>query len=357
MGTESQREEYSFPSEDRGIIVAEYIAMFRAVLQYQMLRTDLKPQGWREMYHTTLEQYPQIFAYRGLFDYAFGCVQAANNDLESLWRRRVGPRTEPEAGENVNLEKTDGSFARILFRDIFEFYPTGNPQAIKGLITLRFMVDDTDFQSLLKKYPDTKDSRAFNLRDKRFRFSNLVLNKEDGPKHDLYDIHHELEHGINAILASSRQDSVLDDERLNIPQTIADKIKRRESKAFSMEQSGKDELLARFTLVEFIHPEIPIHEVFDWCDRHCKALIYILTDKIQIYFPKFAQQARNEEEQKRYVKSVEAGNRAFIELFKVYTEGGYVYELAARMSINVLEQFPLADWPVVVRLIKRRQIP
>ena len=165
---------------------------------------------------------------------------------------------------------------------------------------------------------------------------------------------HELEHAKNFLLAKGRRHFF---DRLwwfNQPP----QIQRLKDLEFynrePLQAMGKNELLAYSTWMEAVNytPLISDHartQVFKECSQ---IIMDALRNPNEVYYRNNSHQS-SPDQKKRYLDNVERGTSALTELFSHYLEMGFGNR-ALRLTINVLELFPLQYWSAVVRFIRKR---
>ncbi|MBI4039029.1 hypothetical protein HY384_03665 [Candidatus Daviesbacteria bacterium] len=336
----------------QNLVLAERIAVFRYYLEQDMINTPWNPTSWQRVYDERLSLNPQLTPYREFFDQALIRVQQANEDLERAWRRRCGPKKQPKTEEDCQLEKTYGFSAQNLYTDIFGLRPRGEPEAIKGAISLRFVVDAADFQKICQNLGKGTTTRALYIRLDNFKFGVLVVNKQT-PTAEIEDsINHEFEHAKNFVIGDSRV-HVLSSEKSKTSSAITDRMLKRELQDPSEMLEGKNELLASFTFLLNLlekNPNWPKEEMLDQVKQVCLRIAYNLSTSEEY---DFLGKNASEVAKKRYIATIFKGAQAFLDLLGLYIHGNDP-SIATRISINVLEQFPITYWPAAVRLIMKK---
>lgn len=339
------------------ITLAEDIALFRTELEQRVFFEGLPVSEWRRVYEETLAKYPDIQSYKGLFDQVLNNAEVANKGLLEFWRKLQNPQ-EQSKSDNPLVEKASPQAAREMCYQIFGSYPQSEVEAVKGAITLRFMVDDSDFKTFYEGRGDQEVlPGGFAMYIPELKSSVLVLRKSQ-PEHKTEVLLHELEHGKNIILVKGRRD-FLDDslqpDRFNIPEDILTRLKRRgELKQPYPEVRAKDEILAfstTFSYLDYIdQSDLPMEQLMQEWKEHVKDQ---LTDKKGFYFPNYYPEGTSSQDEKRYMDNVTKGVDAMMQLLSLYRSLGFDTG-AGRMATNVLEQFPLNSWSAVTRLIQTR---
>lgn len=335
------------------IPLAEDIAKFRTELEQQIFDEGLPKDQWTATYEQTIDKYPNLMPYKILINGVLNKAKAANEHVERVWKKAHGPATD-QAEDNPAPQRADPEVAKTLCMKFFRVMPQGEVEAIKGAITIRIMVDDDyrKMRGIKLGTPLIEGASAFPL--EKFGFSVLLIRKDLIEEHVDQNILHEIEHGKNHILTSARRDLIFG-ERLDMPEDILGRIRRREFN-HPMQEKAKDEILAFFTYLDQFKFQGKVSMVIlnDFLQEWGKKIRTRLTKKDGIYLPEYIENYQPTPEQiKSYEDNVNKATYDFIQLFELYFKLGYKNE-AARMTINVLEQFPLHSWGAVSRLIQAR---
>jgi hypothetical protein len=135
---------------------------------------------------------------------------------------------------------------------------------------------------------------------------------------------------------------------------LANRLKRREDNPLSAIGRSKDEQLAYFELFDCVDTR-DYDQLSTFIPTYRDQVVHLLTDDSAqgLYYPKYVKQygPTNRDD---YVKQTSNGFNALVDLFSLYRSKyvpGETVVNPARMSINVLEQFPLKSWPAVVKLL------
>lgn len=328
-------------------VVAEDIARLKTEVENKIL-SGIPQSDWRKAYEETLAQYPSTHQYKPLFDHTLRKAESAHEQIENLWSQYKNGYSSKFSEKQPGIEEGDPNLSRELFNSLFGFHPQGEVEAIKGAVTLRFMMDKDDFIKLDIKLGVSKAyATAYHVPGKNFDVLILQRDSEVG-----LPFRHELEHAKNQITFLNHYDSPFP-EGLDMPEEILGKVKKRVINEHPMERFTRDELLAGFTEQEFVSPENKSQAILDYADWLIDFLKTSFSDDDKgylemykkIYHPSQAYVAT-------YVNIVKQGTDALKDLFTLYFKEGD--SKAARMTINVLGQFPLRDWTAVVQLIKTR---
>lgn len=350
-----ERGEANTPKIAKEIPIAEDIAEFRVTLEGKIFREGLSKSEWRRTYEETFAKYPRIKPYKELFDAVITNAEDSSNQLEEVWRYYQGLKKDLQEEDNPLVEQAEPQAAKELFRHIFDFDSEGEIDAIKGVITLRFNVDDDDFRKL-RNLKDTEviSEGAVTTHPPGFKFPVLVLRKSFSQVDLFLHLAHELEHGKNRIIEEGRDELLRLGERLDMPKGIVDRLRRLKRLGWSdLTKTGgdfKDEILAYFTELEWTDPDTPTDTIKNNLPRWGEVLKDGLTNE-QAYYPSYL----SEVHKRQYEENVKRGVDSIVQLYDLYLSLGRGIR-GTRMAINVLEQFPLNSWPAVVRLIKARHM-
>ncbi|OGF51574.1 hypothetical protein A3G06_00230 [Candidatus Nomurabacteria bacterium RIFCSPLOWO2_12_FULL_46_14] len=116
----------------------------------------------------------------------------------------------------------------------------------------------------------------------------------------------------------------------------------------------KDEILARLTLLIFYGlskeelADQQINNILDDLEDIEKALI----NPEDFYYRQFLGENSSGSQEAEYRRKIKISLMAASDIFFLYQRTGDMEP--ARMTINVLEKFPLQSWPAIVRLIKSK---
>lgn len=330
----------------RVIPVAEDIARFRIELERGIFLEGLPRAKWRQLYKGTLDKYPRITPYRAIFDLAIEEAEEANEQLNSLWSptRQKGDDTQI-AGSRIN-EQADSEVAVQLCKDFLEFTPQDPVKAIRGAITLRFMLSPNDLESLSIEH-DTLHARAWTTFPRGLKFAVLILRSDEAEKEEFQSTLHELEHAKNRLLR--KRHLPLLSKKLDLPNQLAEHLYRLEKKGedASSETRAKDEILACFSFLPFKPFE---DSDGDKMDQYSFDVLRLLTDEEGLHY--FAG-SLSEIDRLDYFRTIHQGVESFKKLFLLYRNMGSESSPGS-LAINILEQFPLRSWPSIVRLINSR---
>lgn len=313
------------------VTAAENIAKFRMELEDRIFKEGLPKKQWRKAYDQALVNYPDISTYKKLFDLMLSHAEDGNDQIEKLWKKYVkGEKLVDKFNPAVNKANTDASAK--LYEKVIGNKPEEEVSAYKGQISIRFMVGNKDFESLgfSREHLPGGAETTMDGDD----FSVIFLNRDYEDKTN-YIVMHELEHAKNDIFRT---------ERINYPRahmTFADSNVRRRMERRSLENkddvSAKEEILAYLAGLEYIPEDYKIDEMGEFLKKIEGSLVseegYDLPNR----------------------KSISDGFDAFSKLVKLYEEKGSTFQKSARLAINTLEQFPLASWQAVARLLKYKQ--
>ncbi|OGH29990.1 MAG: hypothetical protein A3F30_01315 [Candidatus Levybacteria bacterium RIFCSPHIGHO2_12_FULL_37_12] len=358
----------------KDVPLAEDIARFRTELEQKILWEGLPFKKWRQAYNQTLSEYPQILAYKPILDMVMLEVESSRNKLDETWKETHPKGKEFKEDEERFVPQTaEPEAARKLFSKLFGFEPKGNVEAVKGAISLRLTVDDDDYRRLRLKEGQEISSEAYMEYHAYGNFPVIVERKkikgEETQEISFLNpnLHHELEHARNAFLEIGRHTffyfpSFAD---MRLPKEISERLQRRHGKEPEMEKSAKDEILAFFSAFESIEMKTNTHvtddnqrkqldELLDEGASEFKVGLVPYFEENGYYFELHKNRYNpSDEEQKRYSSNAKRGVDSLTQLYELYRNSEH-RSRAARMSINVLEQFPLNSWPAVVRLISSR---
>lgn len=327
---ENKREKVSNIEVEETVIAAENIAKFRMELEKKIFQEGLPPTKWEKAYEESLTKYPDILPYKGLFDSIIGHAQAANEEVEKLWSKYAkGAELENEKNLLVNVADADASAK--LFESVTGFKPAEEVRAYKGAITIRFHVGERDYEKLgyARGYLPGGSFHKVQMGD----LLVLIVNKSyENSSHFDEIVLHELEHAKNDVFHTQ----YINYQRLHM--SFKDPHFRKRMLRLSLENAedveAKDEILAYFSILEYIPDNLEEKELRE----SMKKIENIL--------------------QKNYgfqnTKYIQEGFDAFFAMASFYQGKGLTFQKSARLTINILEQFPLARWLAVARLLKHK---
>ena len=238
--------------------------------------------------------------------------------------------------------------ARELCDSLLSFKPRYQPQAIRGAITLRIVLSDTDYKKY-KKRSNLPEEAGAHFERIPLGGPLIIMPKSSVPEKRNSDdlVVHEVQHALNDLENRTFIELAY---RLPLPDsfplpgnTIKD-LNRLESERY---HSFKDEFLAHMTLVSSYHQFNPnrIPDYIKWFEERILAgeLVNDVDWKTQV-------QNGNE----GIETLVRDSTKAFFEAFTLFTNIGYDIN-SSRIAINFLSQFPVGKWPAAVRLLKSKQ--
>ena len=343
------------------IKAAEDIAEARLILEQKILSGEFATEieCWNYYAEEVLKKFPAVNRYSLFFKKVIKETYEAKNGVEAVFSY---------AEKNTADEQARSEF---LFRQAFEGKPEGEMMTGKDFLNLVYRLKSED--DFARAYNGPKGSSqsfaGFQTEvampeEHGIRMVPVFVIKESAISDEdrIKEINeHEKQHTINQLIVRGREISLSRRERSihwndkEYPKELLDQIEKREDKSLIVENLIKDEILAYFKgLRTYIPDDIGAN----------KEVVAVLKDCIK---PKFA--SPDEGYLKKYlnsrvdsfnlgieikkqvgraIKSAENGIDAFGELVEIYNHD-------MDMAHNVLDQFPLKQWPAVVRLIKMRQ--
>lgn len=344
----------------KGIPVAENIAKFRIELERKIFNEGLPRSEWQETYQEILNKYPEILAYKSIFDLALNKIEIANDSVNIFWEKeQVQKSTHGESVKNdtlqVNnlLKKADLESARHMFSVIFGILPKDEIEAFKGTISLRFIVNRRDFDSVVPAIEGETFAAAVEISGYDFQ---IILQRADltesQGEEGVVSIVHEAQHIKNRFLNKTRQPNIL--EKLPLPEELSNVLIRREEKNDRVDKSIKDELLAYATFLLFYakagqSQDTSIRENFS-------TMAEGVSDTKGPYLGVYLQNKSDlkpGESDLAYSTRAKLGVKSIEDLYFFYRDIQRTTD-SAELVINMLDQFPLKSWPAIVRLIKSR---
>ncbi|HEX7456738.1 MAG TPA: hypothetical protein VF303_04770 [Candidatus Nanoarchaeia archaeon] len=335
------------------VILAEDIAQFRTDLEQKIFFDRLPRSEWRKAYEETLTAHPEIRSYKDIFNAVMKAAENANDDLETVWNQHHTQEGQP-VGEPTHPDE-----ASKLFKSMFGLELQNESRTSKSAISLYFYVSDDDFRGInkLAGKEDNLEENAFVIEPTiNRRFPVAVLRKGLSDEESWYTGAHEFEHIKSKLIGKGRLyfRNRPFFERLAMPTAIAQRLEKRDKSSSSMENGAKEEILAYFTEPEGFSPTNPPSKVIQFSEEWGEELKRLLATE-EWYLSRYREMFKpTPEQEKAYLVNVRKGTDSMVQLFNFYFSIDKDTRKAARMAINVLEQFPLHSWPAVVRLINQR---
>ncbi len=342
----------------RGVIVAEDLARAKEEIQKRMFKEDMPAAEWHTAVDEYLSEHPDLNFYRPVMMDAIKRARSAHDRIEQITELCRSTHSD-QTVESQESEKMRAEIAKDLFRTIFEKDSHGKVEFIKGVTSITFIVEREDFDSVYPlKHAFLVDGTVMHRREIPIL---LVVRNSELPESQwqasLSTMMHEAEHTKNSALRSAREwfsgSSLKHYLFLTELNGLDKKLRKVEKGNIPMEEYAKDEILAYFTSIEFSDSTQGTEE-----DKNNFAKINIDYIKEELcgdkgYLIGYTKNFKPDEEtKKRYLENVNGGIDAIARLREFYREQGM--ECFDRRAMDVLEQFPLHRWPVVVRLVKAR---
>jgi hypothetical protein len=356
------------PSSDRSIDLfqVEEIAEARSDIMAKIFFESVPSAEWRRAVGEVLSKYPKLQEYRPFFENIIRVALERHDALEELWERSGASVSNlPQKRINEGLVEAGSRSAKHLFQMIFGFEPQGDVEVTKGKLSLTFVVDEDDARSA---YKERKASgQLLEATPSGFAIPGgevpvIVTKRDQGDSQaELVTTTHEAEHIRNAILREGRY-RAFEEVELRRGSTVLERAARREKENVSIDELAKDELLAQLTYVQLLegsrsaNPELDRR--FDEVVADSATSMKALADPNEYYLKRFAAMLPvTEQEKERCERNITRGIDSYFRLWRLQkgAESQKVgnSQLFAKVS-SILEQFPLHEWPAVVRLFERR---
>jgi hypothetical protein len=307
---------------------AEDIARFRTELEKGIIDNNLPPDNWLDFQRQTLSRYPRIQQYKDVFYFAVDKALGYRQRMDSFWSRFGQPADQTQA---------DPEHAKLMCTDLLKIMPNEEVKIGKGAFILDVILSDADYDRLIqtRNWSDGVNGMSWETEGIRFHIFKSRPNWFTKP--------HEMEHSKNRILELTYQG--FPQEFLPTGEAVKGVGRLKKSPYFS----AYDEIIANFLAIEKISKDqLTKNALAEFRDFLTKTLI-------EDYMPEYLKQPEAEGiTSKEYSEKITSGFKAIFELYDLYV-GTNSDINSARMSINILAQFPLESWPAVISLIKQRR--
>jgi len=353
------------------IKTVEDIAMARTMLEKKILSGEFTSEAECQAYYTeeVLKKFPAISKFGSFFGDVIQKVYETRNGIEAVFSY---------AEKNTANERERSEF---LYHEAFEGSSEGGLKVTRDFLNIIYRLKNED--DIARAYQGSKDSvqsidgfqmmtsmpegHGFRRSVPVFVVRESATLDEDEQKKVIATNEHEKQHTINNLITQGRRLTLFRIERKNSrvfeesPEDLLDEIRKRENKSLNVENWIKDEILA--FLKGYKTAYIP-SDYIPSNKETLKDIIVILKDMVRPYFA-----SPDEDYLKRYLerraedfnpgieikKQIEQATKSAKNGIDAFGELTEIYNLDMDMVNYVLDQFPLKQWPSVVRLIKMRQ--
>lgn len=354
---EAKAEPLPIAEAAREVGVVEDMAKARVELEEAILSGKIHRPEWVRFWSKEIRpKYPGIKNYGKFFLSAIDRAFEANADVgstiaeargliekEFLGKVSFDEKPTPEVEEKLN---------RALFQKFFVKEPVGKVEVQRGIVSLDFVIDDKrDFAAARRSsLEDAKTVLGFEfVAPHGYGLPITVIRRSERESDTPI---HEREHAKNAILAASRERALDEILRWNDESWMAkaaERVRRWQGEALSAENWAKDEIIAWFA------GDASLGDKATVTDEFAEYLTEKFTNPSGHYYKTYFEERRDllekdvpiEKQKSNYKRSVERGLDVFARLATIYNDD-------MRLTIGLLEQFPLHRWPAVVRLITMR---
>lgn len=346
------------PEVSKDIPLSEELARVITDIEYEMFIKGVPSAEWSRINQEAFVSHPRLTDYKEIFDSVINRAQSAKAALDKFWEKNQVP--ESIEGTDAKILVTTGEVAgpqtaKKLYQSIFESEPHGEVDAVKGAITLRFILDEEDF----KNSGSDPEIAGGGLIKRYGLFPVIVVHRKayEQPEELATIINHELQHAKQNI-AEEGLFRFIGDSKIETSPPISKLIHRAIKYDLPYRfKAARHEILAFFSpigLYEFgdVYSKYGEEVVLNKIAEHCRTITSILTDPESSYESSYFKHYGIDKQDQGYIDSVAKGVDALFDLYRLYHHLGYGIR-TTRMTINVLEQFDLHYWPAVVRLLKR----
>jgi len=329
--------------ESQAVIEAEQIALLKLKLFKTTYSQNLPPQKWGIALKKSLRHYPNLEVYDELFSEA----------LKKAW--------ETDFAINQIQQEFNGNLAsrsKELFATIFGIVPKEPVSITAKKQLLIFKIQKSDYclldEDLLDRNGNSRSSVGFFSIEsyKDIKVPVIVLLADYSFQEKIYE--HEKQHSQDYFQHSI----IFNFNSRGKPQKLK-KLSRRFGKEQYLpygraENEAKYEILANaslFDLCEKLNVAVEKSEILDELEQD-------LTDEQGVYYQQYVNRfelglPEDVLEHDKYKERVSAGINSYLSLAEMYKN--IFPGKTNRMAIEVLGQFPLENWPAVVRLISSRR--
>lgn len=354
--------EAPIPDMPRRLRTAEDIAR----LKQDTLRTlsELPLNNWRSAYKSLLTKYPGILSYHQYTDASFENVLRTANCLDAFWKE-YEPVDSGVRDELTKLQIASPDAGKKMFEKACLTVTQKDIKTMRGKFSLWFVTDNEDFinansnvysarSSINEEGNDYSNTDAVTYSPSRELPFPIIIIKNDFGNENVSNhlngktIIHEAEHAQQSILWEYKKIRQVPDKSL-----FNKRVKRRLREPTTFFTLAGQELLAYFSYFSLFKPEaIDSGKLAEYLEDYGNNVKdNIMPDTWDDFYPlqlrDFVSPNKIES-----VRQIRKGWYALVQLHNLYRKEGILEEgfSPVRMTIDVMEQFPLKSWPAVAVL-------
>lgn len=314
------------------------IAAVRGKMEDAIFKQPILPmQQWLGEYKKLMLSHPRMRPYGHVFNNVFWSASKDHMDTMAVWGD--AHKAADQQVSNDMYAEANPQVATELCKTVMEFTPTDQPKAFHGALAVRVVLSDNDFAAYAKGKHGAKNPTTAGIYYEKDKRAPLFVVSESS-------LQNFRQITVVSYVITRHMEGLFEQAVTNCnPDLLPSQVVNNLAKVFADPYGGfTEDLFAYASVLEFTDPQKATKK------RIREILVDLGEDMVESRLKKVEKGGLTEEQINVAKNSVQTLADAY-DFFRDY----FPDLNAGRMARNVLSQFPVKEWKLVVEMLRKRQ--